>query len=49
LNVAQFKKMGGKYIFSAAEILNSKSMQLQLIKRVAPANAYWIIYVYKYE
>ena len=49
LNMEQFKKMGGKYIFSAAEILNSDTMKLQLIKRVAPANAYWVIYVYKYE
>jgi hypothetical protein len=49
LNMEQFKKMGGKYIFSAAEILNAKSMNLNLLKRISPANAYWVIYVYQYE
>jgi len=47
LNMEQFKKMGGKYIFSAAEILNYKNLNLKLLKRINH-NHFWTIYVNEY-
>lgn len=49
LNTAQLKKMGGKYIFSACEILNSKDLNLKLLKVFENKDSAWKIYLYKVQ
>jgi hypothetical protein len=46
LNINQFKKMGGKYIFSAVPILNSRDNNLVLMKTFKNKDSVWKIYLY---
>ena len=47
IDIQQFKKMGGKFIFSAAEIINHKSLGLNYIKSYTSKNSFWKIYLYE--
>jgi len=47
LNTAALRSMGGKYIFSAVEILNSRQNGLSFIKRFEDERSPWEIYLYK--
>ncbi|RSK28382.1 hypothetical protein EJF36_16755 [Bacillus sp. HMF5848] len=47
LNISQFYKMGGRYIFAAVPIENAKDNQLQLDKVFESSNSAWKIYLYK--
>ena len=46
LNIEQFKKMGGKHIFSAVEILNYSEIGLKFEKKFTNDESYWNIYLY---
>lgn len=45
-NTEEFKKMGGRYLFSALEIQNAKDIGLQLLKVFERNDSPWRIYVY---
>lgn len=47
LDTELFKKMGGKYIFSALEIVNSEKFGFRLIKKFEHADSAWDIYLYE--
>ncbi len=47
LDTVQLKKMGGEYIFSAVEILNSGKSGLELLRIFEKDNSPWRIYLYK--
>ena len=47
LNIAQFKKMGGKYLFSAVKIENYHENNLQLLKIFENENSPWRVYLYE--
>lgn len=46
LNTEAFKKMGGKYIFSAVEIVNAADNQLELVRVFDHADSAWRIFLY---
>lgn len=46
-NTTQFKKMGGKYVFSACKIKNSDKLGLELMRVFQRADSPWKILVYK--
>lgn len=47
LNIKQFKKMGGRYIFSAVPILNAEQDHLHLLKVFHNKESAWTIYLYE--
>lgn len=47
LDSAQLKKMGGRYVFSALEIQNSKYIGLKLLKVFEEPDSAWRIYLYE--
>lgn len=47
LNINEFKKMGGEYIFAAVPIENAKSNGLRLMKIFNDHNSAWRIYLYE--
>jgi len=47
LDIDSFKKMGGKYIFSAVKIINCKSNGISLEKIFYDKNLPWKIYLYR--
>jgi hypothetical protein len=47
LNTAQLKAMGGKYIFSALEIVNADQNQLALLKIFERDDSPWRVYLYR--
>lgn len=47
LDTELFKKMGGKYIFSAVEIVNSDKFGFRLIKKFDHPDSAWEIYLYE--
>ncbi|PKM77572.1 MAG: hypothetical protein CVU90_06910 [Firmicutes bacterium HGW-Firmicutes-15] len=47
LDTGQLKKMGGKYVFSALEILDSNDNKLKLLKVFENNNSAWKIYLYE--
>ncbi|HWO98060.1 MAG TPA: DUF6044 family protein [Bacillus sp. (in: firmicutes)] len=47
LNIEQFKKMGGRYIFSAVPIENAAENRLSLEKIFESKESAWSIYLYK--
>jgi hypothetical protein len=47
LDINQLKKMGCKYLFSAAEIINCKEIGLTYIKAYQSENLFWKIYLYE--
>jgi hypothetical protein len=47
LNIEQFKKMGGRYIFSAVLIENAAENNLSLEKVFVSKESAWKIYLYK--
>lgn len=47
LNIDQFKKMGGEYIFSSVPILNASENSLKLSKIFTSNESAWKIYLYK--
>lgn len=46
-NTTQFKKMGGKYVFSACEIKNSDQLGLELVHVFQRNDSPWIVGLYK--
>ncbi|MEH7582075.1 DUF6044 family protein [Priestia megaterium] len=47
LNISQFKKMGGRYIFSAVPIENAESDGLHFLKAFNDKQSAWKVYVYE--
>ena len=47
LDIEAFKKLGGQYILSAAEITNYKENQLEFLQRFTEAWSPWEIYLYQ--
>lgn len=47
LNIEHFKKMGGRYIFSAVPIENAVKNNLYLEKTFVSKTSAWEIYLYK--
>lgn len=47
LDTGQLKQMNGKYVFSALEILNSKNINLKLLKIFKYDDSAWKIYLYE--
>lgn len=47
IDVNQIKKMGGKYIISAVEILNYKTLGLKFIGKEGTSTHYWTLYLYE--
>ena len=46
LNSAELWNMGGRYVFSAAKILNSQKTGLRFIREFDDENSYWRVYLY---
>ena len=46
-NTKKFIEMGGKYIFSAVEIVNAEENNIKLEKTFETTNSYWKVYLYK--
>ncbi|EUJ30277.1 hypothetical protein MFLO_10658 [Listeria floridensis FSL S10-1187] len=47
LNIAQFKKLGGKYILSSVPIENAPQTGLQFERSFSDSASYWKIYLYR--
>ena len=47
LNIEEFKKMGGEYVFSSVKIINDRKNQLELIKVFEDAESAWKIFLYR--
>lgn len=47
IDVEQIKKMEGKYIFSACEIMNAKYIGLHLMKEIGTKDDFWKLYIYE--
>lgn len=47
LNMAAFKEMGGRYLFSSVPILNAENNKLKLIKTFIHQESAWKIYLYE--
>jgi len=47
IDTYKFKSMGGKYLFSAAEIMHPEINNLKFYKKYSNVNSAWDIYVYK--
>ncbi|MBE3569645.1 MAG: hypothetical protein IMW92_05835 [Bacillales bacterium] len=47
LNIDQFKKMGGQYIFSSVPIMNAEEDGLHFLKAFNDPDSAWKIYLYK--
>ena len=47
IDTQEFKDMGGRYIFSAAEILNYKMEQLDFLGVFEDDDSVWRIFVYE--
>lgn len=47
LDSAQLKKMGGRYVFSALEILNSQDIGLNLLQVFEEPGSAWRVYLYE--
>ena len=47
IDTDQIRKMGGKYLFSACEILNHKDIHLNLWKVIGTEKDFWKIYIYQ--
>lgn len=47
INTDQLKIMGGKYIFSAVEIVNYKDISLQFLNKFSDNNSLWNVFLYE--
>jgi len=47
LNIEEFKKMGGEYVFSSVKIINYRKNQLELIKIFEDEVSAWKIFLYR--
>jgi hypothetical protein len=47
LNMKQFKKMGGRYLFSSIPIMNPCANRLRLLNVFDDPDSAWRIYVYE--